>query len=870
VKYRKTAPHLVTIFSLLALNTTLSALQPAHAQTKRELISPREQVIYFELPSQPLNQSLVDFALQADLDIILSSKLLKEQRSATVIGSFPPKQALDILLSRSSLTFRIEDDQRTIVIIKDTAQSDTKNLAPRTPPQSTAETSIEEVIVTNLYYPFRYQTISNTQIYGNASVYNSARFINVIPPSFISDEMPNELFDSLKFSSGFSPGEGIADSNDDFYLRGFPRLGVFVDGFRLSSNLGIKQPTANIERVEILKGPSTLFYGQAEPGGMVNIVRKKPRRQAKQQLQIRGGNGDRQQLTFDSTGVLGIWPTTEPQQEASPLSYRLVYDNKVQAGFGDFFDVKREFVAPSLNWRISPATALNLSYEFHDTSHRREQGTVIVTPVGDSTDILSLPQPARQLRPDFSSNFQLSNIDFQHHFSDHWGLRAQYFNSEETRRGVRATRAALFSSSVIVDTEQLEPEEQFILIGFIPILIDQGTSIDSGDGNTLTATIQSLYDEFVKEKARHAKITLDGQFNIGRVSNDLSLGVEFYKNSFRESIFLEERTDIESLSVINENDSSLLTLIDSVLDEDAPLGEISKRQQRLNYNDYGAFLLNTAQLNDNWRISLGGRYTLIKGRHWNNDFALTKLESEERFSPEAGIHYQLTDDVALTLNYSEALKANIQIIDDIGTTFKKPELSKQAELGFKSILFGGRLSSTIAFYHINKENTVNIEFIEGKRTASIGGEQSSTGVDLDLSYQISSQLNLLGTASALNPEIKNGILDGNTPALAAENMAGLFVNYDFNGSWLKGASINLGVNHIGKRFADNENTAELAAYETVEANIGYQFNLNKVRVSASLNIKNLLGEPYVTATEGSIRENRGAGRNIFATLRLTY
>jgi iron complex outermembrane recepter protein len=98
----------------------------------------------------------------------------------------------------------------------------------------------------------------------------------VLPQTLIQDQQPADLGDLLKYASGITPGDGVSDSNDDVFIRGFQRHAIYVDGFRLSDSTGVKMLPANTERVEILKGPSTLLYGQAEPGGIINVVRKKP------------------------------------------------------------------------------------------------------------------------------------------------------------------------------------------------------------------------------------------------------------------------------------------------------------------------------------------------------------------------------------------------------------------------------------------------------------------------------------------------------------------------------------------------------------------------------------------------------------------
>src|SRR5690606_16406737 len=97
--------------------------------------------------------------------------------------------------------------------------------------QSTQPT-VEEVLVKSLRLPFRYQTISNSQMLGDVPYFDSSRFINTLPDVLIEDLHPKEIGELLKYASGITPGEGLGDSNDDFYIRGFRRNAIYIDGFR--------------------------------------------------------------------------------------------------------------------------------------------------------------------------------------------------------------------------------------------------------------------------------------------------------------------------------------------------------------------------------------------------------------------------------------------------------------------------------------------------------------------------------------------------------------------------------------------------------------------------------------------------------------
>lgn len=221
----------------------------------------------FDIPEQALASSLIDFALQADITIVADNELLRGLRATAINGPQELGTALTKLVSGTALSYQYIKETNTYVIER-------KPAATEYPTKT--NTTIEEVLVTGTRYPFRYNTITQTQQQSSNAYFDSARVLNVIPQSLIQDQQAADLGDVLKFSSAITAGDGLSDSNDDMFIRGFQRHAIYMDGYRLSDSTGIKILPANIERIEILKGPSTLHYGQAEAGGIVNVVRKKP------------------------------------------------------------------------------------------------------------------------------------------------------------------------------------------------------------------------------------------------------------------------------------------------------------------------------------------------------------------------------------------------------------------------------------------------------------------------------------------------------------------------------------------------------------------------------------------------------------------
>ncbi len=755
-----------------------------NAQNSKSLESPRKTIIYFDLPSQMLQTGLIEFAIQSNFTVIVESDIVEGFRSQTLVGPHDPIEALTILLTKTPFTFIFQEATKSIVIKPAIAIDTDTNDQP--PLLHIPNNEPEEIVVTGVQYPFLYNTISNSQIYGNTSLFNTARFISVLPTALISDQAPNDLTDLLKMSSSITPGDGMAESNDDFYLRGFPRYGIYMDGVRQSSNTGIKQFPVNMERVEILKGPSTLFYGQAEPGGIVNVVRKKPQSTPHQIFTLAKGTDNKEQASIDLTGEL--FSTTLKQSQ-----YRLIMADETQDTYSDLKNLSRQLFAPSLSITMEKNTSIDIAYNYQQNRQTREQGTIIVVPLGQTVDIVAVKEPAHQAQPDFKTKHHQINIGLQHYFESGWSLKSNLAGLQEQRYGIRTTRNTLLTSNLLSDGDDLDPTQVFITLDGISFPIPIGTRIkQDGKQDIPVATIRSIYDENSEEKMQYLKTLLDGSVNLVGITHDLSMGVDWYRQNIAEEFALEHRSDIISLTQIKNVSANANEIIEGVFNTNKTIGELTTREHTLRYNDYGAFLLDSIELNDYWRSSIGGRYTQTTGEYQKaNSAQQEELTAYNAFSAELGLRYEPIEELAFYANYSEGLKANYQV-DDLGTTLTTPETSYQYELGAKALLFNGALVSTIATYQINKENVVAIEFIDGVRKAVIGGEQSTTGIDIDFTYQMTQNINLLGSFSIITPEIRSGEYAENTPALASKHVASTFFSYRFRNNWAEGLGLHVG------------------------------------------------------------------------------
>jgi iron complex outermembrane receptor protein len=181
--------------------------------------------------------------------------------------------------------------------------------------------------------------------------------IQVVPQQMLEDQQVIRLEDALRNVSGVFSGNNFGGTLDNFNVRGFADATTLRDGFKDSfteSGLALRDP-ANIEQIEVLKGPASVLYGNVEPGGVINVVTKQPLADPFYSANLSVGTYSFYRPSFDLSGPL------TPDQK---LRYRLNVAYENAGSFRDFVNSERVFVAPVLGWTLDERTnlAINTSY----------------------------------------------------------------------------------------------------------------------------------------------------------------------------------------------------------------------------------------------------------------------------------------------------------------------------------------------------------------------------------------------------------------------------------------------------------------------------------------------------------------------------
>ncbi len=208
---------------------------------------------------------------------------------------------------------------------------------------------------------------ASTASKSSVALRDEAQSVQVVTPKTIEDFQVRSLDDAMKFVSGMTQSNTLAGTQDGFVKRGFGANAdgsILRDGIRSSLSRNF---SATTERVEVLKGPASLLYGALEPGGLINVISKKPQYQWDTQLSADSSSFGGGSLAVDVTGPIAD----------SGLAFRLIAERQNEDYWRNFGTKENSLIAPSLSWE-GERLRLNIAYEYKEYSTPVDRGTVIV------------------------------------------------------------------------------------------------------------------------------------------------------------------------------------------------------------------------------------------------------------------------------------------------------------------------------------------------------------------------------------------------------------------------------------------------------------------------------------------------------------
>ncbi len=639
--------------------------------------------------------------------------------------------------------------------------------------------------------------------------------ISVIPRQVLEDQGAVRLDEALRNVSGVTFSNSVGNRGQNFLIRGFTstqyRNGLREDaGGGGTFNTRTAQETANIERIEVLRGPSSVLFGQGEPGGIINLVSKMPLDTPLYEVQFTAGSYDFYRPTLDLSG---------PLTDDGALAYRLNVAYEDAGSFRDFVESRRYFIAPTLAWTISPRTQLTLEASY--LQDRRSPDTGLIVLNGDDRPA-DLPFSRTLADPD---NFvQLydetrATLSLEHNFADNLSLRSafRYTTSFESfREG----------------------------LSFINALLDDNRTVELG-----VAFGDQFFETYTWQN------DLNWQFNTGPIAHNLLLGVEV-RNS---SVFFSSQVPDDQQNIFG----GFLDIFDPNFDEITYTSgsQVFTEGDRTLQRVLGVYLQDQIDLLDNLKLLVGGRFDTVENEEVFRVFDFVQDGTDSAFSPRVGLVYQPNDVWPLYANYARSF---VPVLGQSATnTPFEPTRGTQYEIGAKADFLDGRLSALLSAYNITRSNITTTDTNNPNFSIQVG-EQRSRGIDVNIAGEILPGWNVIASYALIDARITedNRFEGGNRLNNVPNNSASLWSTYQIRAGNLQGLGFGLGAFFVGERSGDLDNTFTLPGYTRVDAAIYYE----REQFQAGLNFKNLFDTRYFSGSQGRLSVLPGAPLEVQGTL----
>ncbi|WP_192457279.1 TonB-dependent siderophore receptor [Musicola keenii] len=639
----------------------------------------------------------------------------------------------------------------------------------------------------------------------NSRLLDVPQAVNVVQEQVLDDQAARSLDEALYNVSGITQANTLGGTQDAVMKRGFGdnRDGsILRDGIR---SIQARNVTPTTERVEVLKGPASMLYGWGEPGGMINIISKKPELVQKTHLEgwnssYNGGGGQ-----LDITGPLGT----------SGLAYRMIVDHDETDYWRNFGRNRQTTVAPSLMW-YGDNTTVRVAWEHMEYLTPFDRGTVIDSRTGKP---VNTPRERRFDETYNATRGDQDTLTFQldHSLNDRWKTGLNYTYSRNTYNDNQA-RATAFNANTGILTRQADA---------------------TADARSQSQSVQ---------------MTLNGDIDWGRINHQLLLGVDHEADrTYRGDMLRSTRR--YSFDVYNpvyglQPASTTISAADS--------------DQRENVDSTGVFVQDAVRLNEHWLLLGGLRYDHFdvmagKGRPFN----INTDSADSRLIPRAGVVYNLTQSLSLYSSYSESFKPNVSIASQIGAM--APEVGRSYEVGAKLDL-PNRVTANLALFDIQKRNVMVSELIAGETVTRTAGKVRSQGIELDMSGKLTNSLSVIGSYAFTDARVTSDPDNqGNEMANVARHTASLFLTNDFGAPGLHAGDnlrAGVGARYVGRRPGDAANSFYLDDYTVADAFVAYSLPLNGYKVKWQLNVKNLFDKTYYPSSGNNLRVAIGDPREV--------
>lgn len=762
--------------------------QPAWAQTDAET--------QFDIPAGSLGQALTQFASTAGVTVSFDPVHAGGQKSPGLRGRYTVDAGLRQLLAGSKLqAMRHDNGSYSLLPVVDSGAA-----------LQLGATSISGQAIESAYGPVDgyVATRSATATKTDTPILEVPQTINVVTAHQVEVQGARNLTQALRYTPGVNTG-GFTDRNsiaDEITSRGFAPTPLYLDGAYIpyAGSLGgaPQIDPYTLERIEVLKGPSSVLYGQNQPGGLINMVSKRPTGEQQNQIKLGAGSYNRVNGAFDTSG---------PIDDQKHFSYRLVGVANKGNEQVDHNNSERILLAPSLTWAPTEDTALTVLAQI-----QRDDGL---------PDYQSLPRIGSLERGPNGERINRHFFSGDTHFNDY--RRDQYVFGYDFSHNLTDD---LKYRSTARYTDVRDQYKGFYLRSFVT----------DADGVTdFTRANRAKVDWRQHNIAYTVDNNLEYTFNTGALEHTTLAGVDYRHFTRQYDGYNANNVLPVDLYGKNNYDTS------SVTPELTTKWDNTLRQT-------GVYLQDQIKL-DKWILTIGGR------QDWaeldNKDLLASTHEAkrDNQFTGRVGLTYVTDFGLAPYVSYSESFLPTLgTAAPERGGKAFEPTKGEQYEVGVKYQPFDKTLI-TASVYQVKQKNVLTGDDDYPEYMAQ-SGEVRSRGIELEVKSSIDN-VDVLAAASYMDSFYTKDTWgnQGNRNEAQSPVSAALWVDYHFIQASLNGLTFGAGARYTGRKPGDAANSFDVPSYVVYDTTVSY--DMGKLDPSlrglqTRLNVQNVFDREYVS------------------------
>ena len=778
----------------------------------------QQAVRSYDIPAGPLSSALSRFAGEAGVLLSVDGSLLQGLETNGLRGQYGVDDGFAALLQGSGLQ-AVRDGQGNYSLSRRTAQSDAVELQSMT---------VEGFALGNALGSMEGYNATHSSVATKTSMplVRTSQSVSVVTREQIDKQGSMTVAEAVRYTPGVLTNPyGNTRRYDYLAMRGINDGAVdniIIDGLKSMGDPGsyssLQIDPYFIERIDVLKGPSSVLYGRSNPGGLASLTTKRPQFTDAARIDLSYGSNDYKSLGFDVTGPLN-----------ENVAYRVVGVAKDADSQVDYVEETRYTLMPSLTLNLSEDTSLNLyAYLQHDPNGGYH-GSLPASGTLEKRNGRRLSGSFFEGDPDIEEFKRTQNMlgyEFQHRFNDVWSARQnfRYLDAE-------------VENSQVWQSGYYDATSDLLYRGF------------SGGEESLHAWVidNMLQAEFATGSALHTVV--------------FGLDYQYTKNKTLDEF---DYTSVSPLDIANP------IYPDNTLADLAVSSNALRRQKQA-----GLYIQDLIEL-DSWNLSFGLRQDwydvsiddAVRGKDANQG---------EKLSGHVGVLYAFENGISPYLSYSTSFNPTSNYSS--GAQILEPTTGKQWEAGMKYQPVGSDDLYTLSFFTIDMENLFAKEnsLVTDNFYKGVGG-MKSRGVELEARVNVTEHLRVLGSVTLNDVKYSKSyfaynsageVVDakGNTPYQTPERMASLWADYSFAEGLLAGLNIGGGARYVGYSWGNDAHDFKVPSYTLFDASIGY--DLSRVGLNGTsirLNANNLTDEYYVASCYNASSCYLGAERNVVATI----